>query len=246
MQGEAKTLTNVSTRLDRTGLDPLEVEACCVHLNSDSLHDLVSPINQMRSMAQLILKRYRSELDDDAEVMFRFLENSAERLENLLAGLRTYMRVVGTRGARRRCDGNELMAGAQASIRQAIDQSMAAVTHEQLPELYCDPSQISFVFASLIENAIKFRSELRPQIHISVVQEESSWVFAVEDNGVGIDPRHSERIFSIFKRVNREAYPGPGVGLAIARQIVEQHGGRIWVESELGSGTAVYFTLPRQ
>jgi signal transduction histidine kinase len=110
--------------------------------------------------------------------------------------------------------------------------------------VYCDPSQISCVFANLIENAIKFRSEHRPEIYLSVTPEQNSWVFAVRDNGIGIDPRHSERIFSIFKRIHDASYPGAGVGLAITRQVIKQHGGRTWVESKLGSGATFYFTLP--
>jgi len=220
------------------------MEDCSVHLNSDSLHDLASPMNQMRTMADLFLKKYQGKLDDDAEVLLRFLQNSAERLENLLAGLRTYMRVVGTPGTYCRAEGNALLAGALASIHAAVDQAAAVVTHEPLPEVYCDPSQITCVFANLIDNAIKFRSERKPDIYVSVTAEENFWLFSVRDNGIGIDPRHSERIFSIFKRIHNTTYPGAGVGLAITRHVVEQHGGRIWVESKLGSGATFHFTLP--
>jgi light-regulated signal transduction histidine kinase (bacteriophytochrome) len=246
MQRETKKLSSVSVRFRSPGLGDRGMEDCSVRLNSDSLHELVGPVNQMRAMAELILKKYRGTLDDDAEVMFGFVQNSAERLEHLLAGLRTYMRVVGTGEAYRRCDGNALLVSALASTQQAIDQSAAEVTYEQLPELFCDPSQISCALASLIENAIKFRSERRPEIHVSVALEENFWVFSVRDNGIGIDPRHNQRIFSIFKRINNAAYPGAGVGLAITKQIIEQHGGEIWVESELGSGAIFYFTLPRE
>jgi light-regulated signal transduction histidine kinase (bacteriophytochrome) len=244
MQGEAKKLTDVGIRLGEPGLSTRAAEDCCVHLNSDSLHDLVSPVNQMRCMAELILKKYRGTLDDDAEVMFKHFQNSVQRLDDLLAGLRTYMRVVGTRGTYRRSDGNAVLASALVSIRHAIEQNVAVVSHEQLPELYCDPRQIGCAFASLIENAIKFRSEQRPEVHVSAIREGNFWAFCVRDNGIGIDPRHSERIFSVFKRVNNGAYAGSGVGLAITKQIIEQHGGRIWVESRLGSGAAFYFTLP--
>jgi len=201
-------------------------------------------MNQMRALAELILKRYHGTLDDDAEAMFRFLGDSAEHLQNLVAGLKTYMRVVGTREPYRRCDGNLLLAGALASIRPPIEQNTAVVTHGPIPELYCDPSQMACAIANLVENAIKFRSERPPEICISVTRKEDFWVFSVRDNGIGIDPRYSERIFSLFKRINNGAFPGAGVGLAITRQIVEQHGGQIWVESKLGSGSTFYFTLP--
>jgi light-regulated signal transduction histidine kinase (bacteriophytochrome) len=237
-------LTNAGASLRKSGAQVIPMEECCVRLNSDSLHDLASPMNQMRTLAELILKRYQGQLDDDGEAMFRFLADSAERLGNLVAGLKTYMRVVGTREPYRRCDGSLLVAGALASIRQPIEQNAAVVTHGQIPELYCDPSQISCAIANLIENAIKFRSEQPPEICISVTRKEGFWVFSVSDNGIGIDPRYSERIFSVFKRINNGAFPGAGVGLAITKQIIEQHGGQIWVESILGSGSTFYFTLP--
>jgi signal transduction histidine kinase len=98
----------------------------------------------------------------------------------------------------------------------------------------------------LIENAIKFRCEHRPEVHVSAAAEENNWRFSVKDNGMGIDPRNGDRIFGLFKRIQNEGYPGAGVGLAIVRQIVEQHGGRIWVESQPGRGATFFFSLPRQ
>jgi light-regulated signal transduction histidine kinase (bacteriophytochrome) len=245
MQPGTESSTEIGVRPRRPELASQTAEDCVIRLNADSLHDLASPMSQMRAIAEMILKKYQGTFDADADVMFGFLKNSAERLENLLTGMRTYMRVVGTRESYRRSDGNALLEGALAMVRRAIDQNTAAVTYEQLPELYCDPTQISCVFANLIENAVKFRSEHRPEVDISVAKEENFWVFSVRDNGIGIDPRHSQQIFAIFKRIHNTAYPGAGVGLAITKQIVEQHGGRIWVESRLGTGTAFHFTLPR-
>ena len=126
---------------------------------------------------------------------------------------------------------------------QPIDQSGAVVTHDPLPELYCDPNQMIYTFAGLIENSIKFRREIRPEIHVSAISDSEACVFSVRDNGIGIDPRYRERIFGMFKRIDNEAYPGTGVGLAIAKQIVEQHGGRIWVESETRTRSHILFHL---
>jgi light-regulated signal transduction histidine kinase (bacteriophytochrome) len=238
-------LTDRGVSLSRAELGSRSAEDCSVPLDYDSLHDLASPMNQVRALAEMILKRYQGTLDDDAEVLFKLLQKSAERLEDLVAGLRTYMRVVGARDTYRRMDGTDLLAGALASIRPVIEQNSAAVTYDQLPELYCDPAQIAYAFRSLIENAIKFRSEQRPEVYVSVTPEEGFWVFSIRDNGIGIDPRHSERIFSVFKRVSNGGYSGAGVGLAITKQLIEQHGGRIWVESTLGNGATFYFTLPR-
>jgi len=216
-----------------------------VRLNADSLHDLMSPVNQICTMTDLILKKHRDSLDDEAQVLFGFIQKAANRLQNLLSGLRTYMQVVGPRAAYRRCDAHALLAGALASIQRAIDENGAVVTHDPLPELSCDPSQIVYTFAGLIQNSIRFRRAARPEIHVSAAADGNAWVFSVRDNGIGIDPRHSERIFSMFKRVDPEAHAGAGVGLAVAKQIVEQHGGRIWVESEPGLGATFFFTLPR-
>lgn len=217
---------------------------CCVPLNAGALHDLVGPVNQMRSMADLIQKRHRGKLDDEAEALLGFMQASSDRLQTLLSGLRTYMRIVGRREPYRLFDASASLAGALATIQQTIDQNDALVTHDPLPEVYGDPNQICYIFASLIENSIKFRSEYRPEIHVAAIPEESYWLFSVRDNGIGIDPKHSDRIFGVFTRIHNQAYPGAGVGLAIADRIVERHGGRIWVESHLGHGATFCFTLP--
>jgi len=213
-------------------------------LNADALHDLVGPVNQMRSMADLIMKRHRGKLDDEDETLFGLLQTSSDRLQNLLAGVRTYTRMVARREPYRQFDAEAIFTAALATIQPALDRSEALVTHDSLPEVYGDPSQICYILAGLIENSIKFRSQCRPEIHVSAIPCESDWLFSVCDNGIGIDPRHGERIFGVFKRIHNEAYPGAGVGLAIARRIIESHGGRIWVESHLGQGATFFFTLP--
>ena len=225
---------------------PIACDECYVRLNADSLHDLMSPVNQIGTLVELLLNRYRGALDEEAATVFGFVQCSANRLQNLIAGLRTYVRVAGSPNLRRLCDANKMLAGAKASIQSEIDQSGAVVTHGQLPELYCDPNQIGYAFASLMENSIKFRREHRPEIHVSANAQDDMWVFTVRDNGIGIDPAQGDRIFELFKRIHRDAYPGTGVGLAITRQIVEQHGGRIWVESRPGLGSTFYFSLRQE
>jgi light-regulated signal transduction histidine kinase (bacteriophytochrome) len=156
------------------------------------------------------------------------------------------MRVVGRCQPARDLEANSILAAATVMIQQAITASNALVTHDELPEVHCDPTQICFVFASLIENSIKFRSEQRPQIHVSARLEENDRVlFSVRDNGIGVDPKYSDRIFGVFKRVHNDAYPGAGIGLAIAKRIIERHGGRIYVISQPGRGATFSFTLPR-
>lgn len=220
------------------------VEECTIPLNSDALHDLVGPMNQMRSMADLILKNHRARQDDENEDLFGFLQASSDKVENLLNGVRTYMRVVGQPMPFRQFDADAALVGALSTIQERIERSEARVTHDRLPELHGDPNQIGYLFAGLIENAIKFHGECRPEIHVAAAESENGWMFSVCDNGMGIDPRYRERIFGVFKRIHNDAYPGAGVGLAIARRIVERHGGRIWVESEPGQGATFFIALP--
>ena len=216
-----------------------------VQLTPEVLHDLVGPVNQVRSMVDLLVKKYRGKLDDEGETLCGFIQAAADRLQTLMSGLRTHTRIVGRCQAARDLGANAIVAAATVMIQQAIAGSDALVTHDDLPEVYCDPTQISFVFASLIENSIKFRSEQRPEIHIAARPEENHRVlFSVRDNGIGIDPKYSERIFGVFRRIHNDAYPGAGMGLPIAKRIIERHGGRISVESQPGNGATFFFTLP--
>jgi chemotaxis family two-component system sensor kinase Cph1 len=219
-------------------------EEYSVELNSDSLHDLVGPANQMRSMLDLLLKKHRGKLDPDTETLFAFMQAASDRLQTLMSGLRTHTRIVGQCQPYRNFDTNVILEGALATIQAAISQNDAVITHNTLPEICGDPSQICFTFASLIENAIKFRGESRPEIHVEAVRREGDWLFSVQDNGLGIDPKNFDRIFGVFKRVHNDSYPGAGMGLPIVKRIIQQHGGEVWVESSLGEGATFFFTLP--
>jgi len=220
-------------------------EECSVALNASALHDMVGPANQIRSMTDLILKKYGDTLDDDARMLFGFLTDSSDRLQNLLSGLRTYMRIVERQEPHRHFDANDTLRSALATVQAEIDQHGAEVTQDPLPGVYGDPNQICFIFSALIENAIKFRSQRTPQIHVSAVLDGSDWLFSVSDNGIGVDARHSQSIFGIFNRVHRDRYPGSGMGLAVTARILRQHGGSIWVESSPGSGATFIFALPQ-
>jgi chemotaxis family two-component system sensor kinase Cph1 len=136
-----------------------------------------------------------------------------------------------------------LLDQALADLREAVEQSGAKVTRSPLPEIEAEPSQIVQVFQNLIGNALKFRGEAPPRIHVSARREGREWVFSVRDNGIGMDPAEAEQVFTLFKRLHPEI-PGSGIGLAICRKIVERHGGRLWVESEPGRGSTFSFTLP--
>jgi len=127
----------------------------------------------------------------------------------------------------------------------AIQSSGATVTHDGLPVVLADAPQLELVFQNLLSNAIKFRGESPPIIHMSAQRDGYEWIFAVRDNGIGIAPQFADRIFVMFKRLHGpDRYPGTGIGLAICKKVVERHGGRIWVESEIGRGATFFFTLP--
>jgi light-regulated signal transduction histidine kinase (bacteriophytochrome) len=139
----------------------------------------------------------------------------------------------------------EALNGALANLQVPIEQSGATVTSDPLPVVPADGAQLTHLFQNLIGNAIKFRAERPPEVHVGAERRDGEWRFAVRDNGIGIDPQYFERIFMIFQRLHtRSKYPGTGIGLAICQRIVERHGGRIWVESEPGRGSTFHFTLP--
>jgi len=217
-----------------------------VPLTAHSLHDLSGPGNQVSAMAGLFVKKYKGQLDSEAEKILGLVESSSARLHVLLQGLSTYLQIAGTPGPCCLCDGANLLAGALTSIRRTIEEQDARVTHAALPKLYCNPDQVSFVFRSLIENAIRFRRDERPEIRVSVEDQQGVWVFSVADNGIGIAPPHYDRIFAVFTRLRKDSTPSAGIGLPIAKRIVEMHGGRVWVESKVDQGSTFFFTLPQQ
>jgi PAS domain S-box-containing protein len=208
-------------------------------------HDLQEPLRMVSSYMQLLAKRYQGKLDRDADEFIAFAVDGAKRMQNLINDLLTFSRV----GTRRRtlvstsCE--DAMEEAISNLQIAIEESGAIITHESLPQVKGDPTQLVQLFQNLLGNAIKFRGSEPARIHVGVRREESEWIFRVCDNGIGIDRRFAERIFVIFQRLHdRDSYPGTGIGLAICKRIVQRHGGCIWVESQPGKGATFYFTLP--
>ncbi len=196
------------------------------------------------SYTQLLARRYWGRLDEDADEFIGYAVDGAERMQRLINDLLTYSR-VGTRGKDLApTDLSAVLEAARTNLRIAIEESGAQITSGPLPTVRGDRSQLVQLFQNLIGNAIKFRGEETPQIHVGAMRRDRRWVISVRDNGIGIEPDGIERIFVIFQRLHgRREYPGTGIGLAICKRIVERHGGEIWVESVPGEGSTFYFTL---
>jgi signal transduction histidine kinase len=208
-------------------------------------HDLQEPLRMVRSYAQLLERRYRDKLDTEGHEFIAYLVDGATRMQRLIQDLLTYSR-VGTRGQPLApTSAGAVLENVLATLKASIADAGARVTHDALPTVAADAVQLEHLFLNLISNALKFRGSEPPAVHVSAARANGAWVFSVRDNGIGIDPRHFDRIFVMFQRLHtREQYPGTGIGLAICRKIVERHGGRIWVESQPDQGSTFSFTLP--
>jgi PAS domain S-box-containing protein len=208
-------------------------------------HDLQEPLRMVGSYVQLLERNYKSLFDAKGEEYIAYAVDGAKRMQMLINDLLSYSR-VGTQGnefALTDCAG---VAGlAIKNLQRAIQESGATITCDQLPAVLADNMQLLQLFQNLLANAIKFRAERAPEIRIMAQHTDGFWQFAIKDNGIGIEPRHFDRIFLIFQRLhNRRQYPGTGMGLAICKKIVDRHGGTIWPVSEPGMGTTFFFTLP--
>jgi signal transduction histidine kinase len=208
-------------------------------------HDLQEPLRMVATYTQLLAERYQGKLDCDADKYIHYAVDGALRMQKLVQDLLAFSRVGRQGMTLSSTDCNTVLQAALRNLETAIPQSGAAVQRDQLPVVMADSSQLVQVFQNLIGNAIKFRSSEPPLIHVSAAAKGKEWVFAVADNGIGIAAEHVEEVFVIFRRLHTHAeYPGSGIGLSICKKIIEQHGGRIWVESELGRGSTFKFTLP--
>lgn len=208
-------------------------------------HDLQEPLRMISSYVQLLVHRYKGKLDQDADDFIGYAADGASRMQRLINDLLAYSR-VGTRGKSfEQVSLDAILHQATENLHLAVEEKHAVITHDPLPVVYGDSGQLTQVLQNLIDNAIKFRGEEPPQIHISARLQDTEWVISVRDNGIGIAPEFVGKLFTLFQRLHtRKEYPGTGLGLAICKRIVERHGGRIWVESHPGEGATFFFTLP--
>jgi light-regulated signal transduction histidine kinase (bacteriophytochrome) len=202
-------------------------------------------LRKVKSFTQLFAQHFAEKLDADGARYIGFVTDGAERMQSLIQDLLTYSRVTRVELDRVETDLNVVLADALSTLENVVKESGAVVTADVLPRLSVNPRMVAMVFQNLISNALKFRRDEKPEVHIGVRRVEGEWVFSVRDNGIGIDRRHFDRLFQVFQRLHaRGDYPGTGIGLAICKKVVERHHGRIWVESELGKGSTFSFTLP--
>lgn len=210
-------------------------------------HDLQEPLRAVTGCGQILRKRYGGKLDSSADELIEHIVEGASRMEKLILDLLAFSRVATQQKELAEVDSGGALKQALANIETAINENGAAITLGRLPVVSFNPVQLTQLFQNLLCNALKYRSSLAPVIHVEAVRRADDWQFCVRDNGIGIEAKYFDRIFVLFQRLHtRNEYPGTGIGLALCKKIVERHGGRIWVESALGQGSAFFFTTPFQ
>ena len=249
-ESEGRVVGLLGISRDITGRKKLE-EALLAHTEDleqfayVASHDLQEPLRMVSSFVQLLARRYQGALDKEADEFIDFAVDGAKRMQRLINDLLEYSR-VGTQGRPPEVtDCEDILAQVTTNLKSSIEETEATITHDSLPTVMADPTQLSQLFQNLIGNAVKFCGDRKPRVHVCATDEDGEWVFSVRDNGIGIDKEHADRVFAIFQRLHgRGKYPGTGIGLAICKKIVERHGGRIWLDSEECRGSTFYFTIP--
>jgi PAS domain S-box-containing protein len=209
-------------------------------------HDLQEPLRMVASYTQLLARRYKGRLDSDANDFIDYAVDGCNRMQGLIQDLLAYSRSGTDCKALREISGETALDDALANLRATIEESGAVVTHDALPTIMSDDTQLALVFQNLVGNAIKYRGVESPRVHVSATKNGGNeWTFSVRDNGLGIEPQYFDRIFVLFQRLHgRHEFEGTGIGLAICKKTVERLGGRIWVESQLEKGSTFFFSLP--
>ncbi|MET8945786.1 ATP-binding protein [Streptomyces sp. NPDC004542] len=209
-------------------------------------HDLQEPLRKVSSFTQLLQRRYGGQLDAKADQYIAFAVDGANRMQTLINDLLAFSRVGRVHNDHQTVDQEAVLSRVLDDLSVAVEETGAEITHDPLPTVVGDTTQLAMLWQNLLSNAIKFRSPDRPpRIHISAAREGDTWEFAVSDNGIGIAPEFHEKVFTLFQRLHtKDAYPGTGIGLAMCKKVVEFHGGVIGIDPAYTSGTRVVFTLP--
>ena len=211
---------------------------------SMAVHDLREPLRAIRLGSQLLSKQSGDNSEESHERGARFLHDGVARLETLIQDIAEYCYAEVRELEPRDTDLEMSLLEAKTELAAELKASGAVVTHDPLPTVPGNATSLAVLLRCLIGNACKFRGETAPCIHVGALQQDGEWILSVRDNGAGFDPVYRERIFRPFERLNGKQFPGSGLGLALAKRIVEQHGGQIWAESTPGQGSTFYFSLP--
>lgn len=209
-------------------------------------HDLQEPLRTISIFSKMLATKYRGVLDQQANEYLDYIESAAQHMSALLEDLLRYAKIPIPERNEEETDLNAVLSQTLFLFQVSIAESRGVITHDPLPKIRVNASQMGLVFQNLIGNALKYRSEEPPRIHISSELRNDQWIISVTDNGIGFDQAYSEQIFGLFKRLNRRDSAGTGLGLAICKRVVEVHGGRIWAESGVGNGSVFHFSVPLQ
>jgi light-regulated signal transduction histidine kinase (bacteriophytochrome) len=213
-------------------------------LVSSAVHDLKSPLRTIATSSELLAGMYQDRASPEATRWFSSILDAVNRMEALIHDLAEYCYAEVSEFRPIEINMETVLAEARRQLSETLLRSKATITHSALPAVTGDFFALATVFRTLIDNACKFRGEAAPRIHAGCAREGEEWVFSVRDNGIGFNPVYSDLIFQPFERLNGKRYPGSGLGLALAKRIVEQHGGRIWAQSTPGEGSRFWFSLP--
>jgi PAS domain S-box-containing protein len=238
-------LASVASELERRAAELERSNSDLQEFAYVASHDLSEPLRMVSSYVQLLARRYQDKLDSDADEFIGFAVDGVNRMQRLIDDLLAYSRAGTAEYRFGPVDVEELVRDTLVGMQTTVAEAGASVAAGELPEVWGDEGQLRQLFQNLIGNGIKFRAEHPPRVEVSAERQGRSWLFRVSDNGIGIDPRHAQRIFSVFKRLHgRDEYPGSGIGLSICKRIVERHHGRIWVERSPLGGSSFSFTIP--
>jgi light-regulated signal transduction histidine kinase (bacteriophytochrome) len=208
-------------------------------------HDLQEPIRNVSIYSEMVARRYQNVMDAEGRQFLEFLRQGGRRLANLVDDLLAYVRAGSLADASEMVDAAVVLGEVLADLAPAIRECDASITSGELPKVYLNKAHLRQLFQNLLSNALKYRNSVAPRIHVSATAEGAEWRFAVQDNGIGINPKYKETIFGVFKRLHESGkYSGTGIGLSICQRVVARYGGRIWVESDGQSGSTFLFTVP--
>jgi PAS domain S-box-containing protein len=251
IKGEDATIGGIATFVDITSQK--NAEKALARSNEElkqfayvASHDLQEPLRMVISYLSLLERRYRDQLDDQAKDYIDFAVGGGKRMKALIDDLLEYSRVDTQIRPDSLVDMNEVASRTLMNLELPIKESQAEIIVDDLPAVRGDRQQLGQVLQNLVSNAIKFRGKDRPEVHIGCSRDQEKWIFSVRDNGIGLEMEYAQRIFQMFQRLHsNEKYEGTGVGLAIVKKIVERHGGKVWVESQVGNGAAFFFSIPK-